>query len=50
LIDRLSNRQRRQLEGCYYFGCFAPLAFAVLAIMIVLKAVSDLIGNLTVRR
>jgi hypothetical protein len=38
---RLSPRTRRRLEGCYYLGCFAPLAFAALAVIIVVKAAAD---------
>ncbi len=24
----------RRLQGCYYFGCFTPFAFTVIALMI----------------
>jgi hypothetical protein len=44
LLSRLPNRRQRQLQGCYYFGCFAPLAFTVLAVMIVLKWIADQFG------
>jgi hypothetical protein len=38
---RFSPRLRRRLEGCYYLGCFTPLAFAALAVLIVAKAAAD---------
>jgi hypothetical protein len=38
---RLSARARRRLEGCYYLGCFAPSAFAALALYIAAKAFAD---------
>jgi len=38
---RLSNHRQRQLHGCFYLGCFAPLAFAALAAMILVKAIGD---------
>ncbi len=28
------TRHKRWLAGCYYLGCFAPLAFAVLIVYI----------------
>ncbi|MEP7289601.1 MAG: hypothetical protein ABI947_27950 [Chloroflexota bacterium] len=37
----LSIRRQRQLAGCYYLGCFTPLAFAFLAVAIVVKAIGD---------
>jgi hypothetical protein len=49
LWRRLSVRQQRILEGIFYVGCFTPLAFTVLAIMIAGKAVVEF-GQRLVRR
>jgi hypothetical protein len=40
-MTRLSPRSRRRLEGCYYMGCFTPIAFAALAVYIGIKALAD---------
>ena len=37
----LSLRHRRQIEGCYWLGCFTPVAFTLLAGLIVIKAIAD---------
>ena len=42
---RLSNRQQRWLEGCFYLGCFTPAAFSILALMIAAKALADLLRH-----
>ena len=37
-IRQIKYRHPRWLEGCYYLGCFAPLAFAILALLIIVAA------------
>ena len=37
---RLTPRTRRWLEGTFYLGCYTPVAFAAIAIMILLHAIS----------
>jgi len=41
LLNRLTVKQQRFLEGCYYIGCFTPLAFSALALLIIGKAIYD---------
>jgi hypothetical protein len=46
LWNRLSIRQQRLLEGIFYLGCFTPLAFTGLAIMIAVKAIAERVRSI----
>jgi hypothetical protein len=38
---KLKPRTRRWLEGTFYLGCYTPVAFAAIALMIIVKAITD---------
>jgi hypothetical protein len=41
LRSSLSHHRKRQIEGCFWLGCFTPLALSIIALQIVAKYLTE---------